>query len=134
MYEVSPDYGMITQAWNIYGFAIPIVQQFFGIQPYAAKKRVTIKLQMPEAWEEAALEDVIIVDNKISIFYKKSNGQITLKVVQSNPDWIVDIVFPRSKGKEHYKILKSTSEVKSKNDQYIISSKLASTELVVTLE
>ncbi|MCB0375975.1 MAG: glycogen debranching protein, partial [Sinomicrobium sp.] len=35
MYEVSPDYGMMTQAWNIYGFAIPIVQQFFGIKPQA---------------------------------------------------------------------------------------------------
>ena len=31
MYEVSPDYGMMTQAWNIYSFAIPIVQQFFGV-------------------------------------------------------------------------------------------------------
>ena len=134
MYEVSPDYGMIAQAWNIYGFAIPIVQQFFGIQPYAAQKMVTIQLQMPETWEEAALEDVIIADNKISIFYKKSNGQITLKVLQQNKDWKVDIIFPSNRGKERYKILKSPTAVKSFNDHFKISSKQASTELLISYE
>ena len=39
MYEVSPDYGMMTQAWNIYSFAVPIVQQHFGIQPQAQNKK-----------------------------------------------------------------------------------------------
>ncbi|MEN1785688.1 MAG: glycogen debranching protein, partial [Bacteroidota bacterium] len=29
MYEVSPDFGMMVQAWNIYSFAYPIVHQFF---------------------------------------------------------------------------------------------------------
>ncbi|HMQ91390.1 MAG TPA: hypothetical protein PKB07_27505, partial [Flavilitoribacter sp.] len=33
IYEVSPDFGMMTQAWTIYSFAVPIVQQFFGIRP-----------------------------------------------------------------------------------------------------
>ena len=32
IYEVSPDFGMMTQAWNLYSYAIPIVGQFFGIQ------------------------------------------------------------------------------------------------------
>ena len=31
MYEVSPDYGMMTQAWNVYAYGEPIVKQFFGI-------------------------------------------------------------------------------------------------------
>ncbi|MEB8328951.1 glycogen debranching protein [Flavobacteriaceae bacterium KMM 6897] len=134
MYEVSPDYGMIAQAWNIYGFAIPIIHQFFGIHPYAAQKKVTIQLQMPEAWNEAALEDVIIADNKISIFYKKSNGRISLKVLQQNPDWTVDIIFPSSKGKEQYKILKSPTAINSVNDHFEISSKQASTELLISYE
>ena len=33
IYEVSPDYGMVTQAWNMYSYAVPIIKQFFGIQP-----------------------------------------------------------------------------------------------------
>lgn len=134
MYEVSPDYGMIAQAWNIYGFAIPIVQQFFGIQPFAAQKKVTIELQMPEAWEEASLEDVIIADNKISVFYKKSNGQMSLNVLQQNENWTVDIIFPVRRGNKQYKILEGPATVKSVNDQFIISSKQASTELLISYE
>ena len=53
MYEVSPDYGMITQAWNIYSFAVPIVQQFFGIQPDAARKEVRIRPSMPSKWDKS---------------------------------------------------------------------------------
>ncbi|MFT7064708.1 MAG: glycogen debranching enzyme [Sediminicola sp.] len=134
MYEVSPDYGMIAQAWNIYGFAIPIIHQFFGIHPYAAQKKVTIELQMPEAWKEAALEDVIIANNKISIFYKKSNGRIALKVLQQNPEWTVHIIFPSSRGKEQYKIIKSPTAINSVNDHFEISSKQVSTELLISYE
>ena len=50
MYEVSPDYGMITQAWTIYGYAISIVEQFFGIQPDGATKTIYINPQMPSSW------------------------------------------------------------------------------------
>ena len=32
IYEVSPDYGMVTQAWNMYSYAVPIINQFFGIR------------------------------------------------------------------------------------------------------
>ena len=42
MYEVSPDYGMVVQALNIYSFAVPIVHQFFGIRPMASKKEICV--------------------------------------------------------------------------------------------
>ena len=58
MYEVSPDYGMIAQAWNIYSFAVPIIGQFFGIQPQAAQKEITIHPLMPREWDQAHLENV----------------------------------------------------------------------------
>ncbi|HEX9827726.1 MAG TPA: glycogen debranching protein, partial [Flavobacteriaceae bacterium] len=95
MYEVSPDYGMITQAWTIYGYAIPIIQQFFGIRPMASKKTVTIQPQMPKAWNTAALENVEIVDNSVSIFYNKIDGETKLKVQQSNTNWTLEIVIPK---------------------------------------
>ena len=87
MYEVSPDYGMITQAWNIYSFAIPVVKQFFGIEPNAAIKTVTINPQMPEEWNKAALENVIISDNEVSVYYEKTGTTVNLKVVKTNNDW-----------------------------------------------
>ncbi len=103
MYEVSPDYGMITQAWTIYGYAIPIIQQFFGIRPIASIKTVTIQPQMPTEWNNASLENVEIADNSVSVFYKRSNTEVDLKVVQTNTKWTLDIVIPKTNFK-NYKV------------------------------
>lgn len=94
MYEVSPDYGMMTQAWNIYSFAVPIVNQFFGINPMASQKTITISPQMPSEWNEASLENVEIADNNVSVYYKFSDESISLKVIQTNPEWEIIILFP----------------------------------------
>ncbi len=95
IYEVSPDYGMIVQAWNIYSYAIPIVQQFFGIQPMAHQKRVVIRPQMPKAWDEgASLENVKIADNTISIFYKNDTDGLQIEIQQSNPNWEIQLELP----------------------------------------
>ena len=101
MYEVSPDYGMITQAWTIYGYAIPIIQQFFGIQPMASKKIVSIKPQMPNSWNDASLENVEIADNSISVFYTKSNGELVFKVLQKNTNWTLIIIIPKTEFKSY---------------------------------
>lgn len=98
MYEVSPDYGMMAQAWNIYSYAIPIVNQFFGILPDAVHKKITIKPQMPSDWEIASLENVSVSNNTISIFYEKSTNGINFTVEQVNPDWTLDLVLPKMEG------------------------------------
>ncbi len=92
MYEVSPDYGMITQAWTIYGYAVPIVEQFFGIQPDGANKTIYINPQMPSSWDKASIEHVKIGDTEISVFYdvnQPSNN--TPKVVKHSGSWRVII-------------------------------------------
>ena len=91
MYEVSPDFGMMTQAWNIYSFAYPIIHQFFGIQPNAAQKEVVISPLMPDKWDEAALENVKMGDNEISVFYSKKNGNLEISAKQTNPEWLLKI-------------------------------------------
>lgn len=101
IYEVSPDYGMMTQAWNIYSYAVPIVHQFFGIQPDAAHKKVVIRPQMPTDWDVASLENVSISDNSISIYYDMSEGHLKLKVTQTQPDWTVEVRLP-NKASERY--------------------------------
>ncbi len=98
MYEVSPDYGMITQAWNIYSYAVPIVHQFFGVQPNAAAKKVTIRPQMPSAWNEASLENIQIADNEVSIYYTKTDSELNLTIKQTNPEWEITIVLPIEDG------------------------------------
>lgn len=88
MYEVSPDYGMFAQAWNIYSYAIPIVRQFFGVDPDAASKQIRIQTKMPTSWASASLENIPVGENSISIYYTKGeNQEIQLTVNQSQPDW-----------------------------------------------
>ena len=90
MYEVSPDYGMFAQAWNIYSYAVPIVRQFFGVEPDAASQTVSLQPNMPTDWNEASLKNVKVGDNVISIAYQKSStGEISLNVEQKNPGWTV---------------------------------------------
>lgn len=101
IYEVSPDYGMMTQAWNIYSYAVPIIQQFFGIHPDAANKKVTIKPQMPSKWDKASLENVVIADNNISVNYETPEGLKNIKVLNANSDWEITIELPNIDGNEY---------------------------------
>ncbi|HSI70802.1 MAG TPA: hypothetical protein VK941_11250, partial [Gillisia sp.] len=87
MYEVSPDYGMVVQAWNIYSFAVPIIKQFFGIDPMASEKKVTITPLMPSSWDEASLENVHIAENELDIIYKKKEGRLHIEINQKDPTW-----------------------------------------------
>ncbi len=90
MYEVSPDYGMITQAWNIYGYAVPIVEQFFGINPDPIAKTIYVNPKMPSSWTSGSLENVQVGDTVISIFYDNSKPKNdTLKVIKHSGSWQV---------------------------------------------
>ena len=123
MYEVSPDYGMISQAWNIYGFAIPIVQQFFGINPDAARKTVTVKPQMPKDWDDVALENVKIRDNAVSVFYTKTNNQIKLRVTQTQTDWTLKLILPKELDGKSFRNSSSSSQTTTDENNFILSGK-----------
>jgi glycogen debranching enzyme len=120
MYEVSPDYGMIAQAWNIYSFAVPIVQQFFGIQPDAAQKQIRIRPRMPEKWGEASLEEVQVAENKISVYYLNTETEIHIKVKQSSPGWKLIIEPPLIEDAE-IQVLQGTLQGSDK-EQIIVST------------
>lgn len=92
IYEVSPDFGMHTQAWNIYSYAYPIVRQFFGISPMASEKKVTINPLMPTEWNKANLENVVVGNNSISIQYARTKGGERLTITQT--DGSFKVVFP----------------------------------------
>ncbi len=124
MYEVSPDYGMMTQAWNIYSFAIPIVEQFFGIQPRAAKKQVVITPQMPDAWPTASLENVQMADNSISIFYTTAeNGETTITITQTNLEWEILLRLPEVKNGEACRVMRSSEAPIDKDGYFNFTSK-----------
>mgnify|MGYP005811295001 CR=1 FL=1 len=94
IYEVSPDYGMIAQAWNLYSYGVPIVTQFFGIQPDAGNKVIHIRPQMPSTWKEASIEKVVVGDNEISFRYSVTDGVLAMEVGQTQAKWGVSFEFP----------------------------------------
>jgi glycogen debranching enzyme len=90
MYEVSPDYGMMAQAWNIFSFAVPIVEQFFGISPMAAEKKIRIAPLMPSAWNRASLENVQVGPNELSVFFSRTTeGRVHIRAEQTLPGWVL---------------------------------------------
>lgn len=93
MYEVSPDFGMFTQAWNIYGVAVPIVNHFFGIQPKAYEKSVSISPRLPKEWKDVAITHVKIGDNTLSMAISIKNDSKEYHIQQTRVDWtiLVDI-------------------------------------------
>ena len=86
MYEVSPDFGMMAQGWNIYAVAVPIVDHFFGIKPFAHEKKVILKPQMPSQWNEAKLEKIRVGYNELTILFERKDNQETYKITQKL-DW-----------------------------------------------
>lgn len=93
IYEVSPDFGMITQAWNIYAYAVPIVTQFFGIQPQG-QKTVHLRPRFPSTWKEAAIRQVRVGENQLSMEYRETETEIVYTLTQTNPDYLI-IFFPK---------------------------------------
>ncbi len=119
MYEVSPDFGMMAQAWNIYSYAYPIVHQFFGMQPNAAAKEVVIAPQMPDKWKEASLENVKVGDNEISVFYNNSSDKLELKIKQTNAAWLVKLKLPKVKRKSE--VIVSKGQLSADNNNEVLS-------------
>lgn len=97
MYEVSPDFGMITQGWNIYAVALPIVNWFFGIQPNAADKKIILHPNMPSSWSDASLTNIRIGENELNVTFSREGDTLIYSISQKLPDW--EIVF-ESAGKK----------------------------------
>jgi hypothetical protein len=88
-YEVSPDYGMFVQGWNIRGIHTPLIHYFFGIDPLAYRKEITLRPNFPTAWAHASIADVIVGDNLLSMTYRRSSSGAEYTVKTSMPNWTV---------------------------------------------
>lgn len=91
MYEVSPDFGMVTQAWNIYGVAVPIVSYFFGIQPKAQEKTIYFSPNMPASWNGASIENVKVGNNSIGLVVNQKAYNKEYRIQQTEDEWVLMI-------------------------------------------
>ncbi|WKV13389.1 glycogen debranching protein [Marivirga harenae] len=96
MYEVSPDFGMMTQAWNIYAVAVPVVEEFFGIRPKAWKNEIIIKPNLPTDWKDVSLQNIRIGNNKLDISAKRVGNILEIRVSQLH-NWTIAFEFPEAK-------------------------------------
>jgi len=93
-YEVNPDYGMFVQAWNVKGINVPLIQYMFGVKPYAYSKTITLKPDMPSAWNFAKLDNLLVGNTKLSIDFKRQEGKQVYKITSSQDLWKIDFIIP----------------------------------------
>ena len=124
-YEVSPDYGMFVQAWNIRGINIPLIHYFFGIDPLAYKKEINLRPDFPDAWGNASIKDVIIGDNLLSVDYRKSGETKEYTVKMTKPLWNVKLYVGSCR-----KILLNGKNVKPQNGYIILKERLSSVRII----
>ena len=88
---------MFVQAWNITGLNIPLLQYFFGIDPQAYEKKITLRPNFPSTWKTASVKKVIIGDNLLSIQYTKNASAVSYHISLAKPGWQVNLVLPAAK-------------------------------------
>jgi len=96
MYEVSPDFGMMTQAWNIYAVAVPVVEEYFGIKPAAWKNEITIKPNLPSSWDDVSLNQIKVGNNLIDIQVKRIDKTLEFKISQLH-NWKINFEYAEAK-------------------------------------
>ncbi len=87
MYEVSPDFGMMAQAWNIYAVETPVISHFFGITPDAGGQTITVKPNMPQAWDKGSIANLKVGGNRLDLSIAKRKDSVTYTLSQTIPDW-----------------------------------------------
>lgn len=115
-YEVSPDYGMFVQAWNVNAFNIPIIHYIFGVDPFAYKREINIHPDIPTGWDFAKLENLLIGENSLSIDFKRENRSHVFTVESEKENWTI-----------YFKLPDNVSELKLNGEQ--MNSELKELEL-----
>ena len=125
MYEISPDYGMFVQAWNIRGLNIPLIHYFFGIDPLAYKKEINLKPNFPSAWKNASIKDVVIGDNLLSIAYRKLSAAKVYIIKITKPQWTVKLYVASAKN-----VLLNGKSIRPQNGYIILKEKESRIRLI----
>lgn len=97
MYEVSPDFGMVVQAWNGYGVHVPVITHFFGIKPKAYEKSIYISPCMPLGWKDTSIDNVRVGDNSFSLAINQKSDHKEYSIRQTLADWTVIVDVKNSK-------------------------------------
>lgn len=100
IYEVSPDFGMFSQAWNMYAFGEPIIKQFFGIKPFAHLKTIHVSPLLPSKIAEGKIEKVEIGNNTIDMSFIQKTESDSFEFEQKLAGWKIILFQPKGKYKK----------------------------------
>ncbi|MEQ8713659.1 MAG: glycogen debranching protein, partial [Cyclobacteriaceae bacterium] len=118
MYEVSPDYGQMVQAWNIYGVAVPIVNHFFGIKPIAHEQKVVIAPALPEKWGEASISNVVIGNTTLDFSYDQNSDTHNYRIEIADQTWTPLLIIPE--GQQKLRINGKNYDMSKRNSRSIL--------------
>ncbi len=96
IYEVSPDFGMFSQAWNLYAFGEPIIKQFFGIKPLAHLQKIHISPQLPTSLQQGKISKVLIGTNILNMEFAQNKSVDIYTLSQTNSNW--ELIFSQPLG------------------------------------
>jgi len=111
--EMMPDYGCPVQAWTMYGLATPLVTHVLGINPDAYNKSVLISPHLPTGWNKAAIYDLPVANNTISLSIEKNDGSTAYSLTSVAPDWMYTLKINGLMGKKYQlngKVITATAD------------------------
>lgn len=117
VYEVSPDYGMFVQAWNVTGINIPLIQYFFGVKPDALKKEIFIHVQMPASWPYATIKNLLIGNTKLSIDYTRKKNTVKCNIRLTEPGWKIHFITGPNAGG----VIINNRHLKHGNEEFLLT-------------
>lgn len=116
MYEVSPDFGMIAQAWNAYAVAVPIVNHMVGIKPEAYLKRIIFQPQLPASLDFIQMNQIQVGSNRLDVALTREEGGLSAVITQEDPTYAVSVAI------EGNLEFKADSVLKTKDAQSVLLS------------
>ncbi len=110
MYEVSPDFGMMAQAWNIYAVEKPVISHLFGIEPDAGNKQITLQPDFPSQWKQGSVENLKVGDNRISISVTVNGNEETYTIQQTKSDWKIVLPWKNASSGKMIKVIRVNNQ------------------------
>lgn len=79
---------------DFYGLSYPVVAYFFGIQPDAANKKITVRPRPPQAWGDMSIENVKVGNTYLSVKREKKGSAFAYTIMVEDPSWTVTFIPP----------------------------------------
>lgn len=78
--EALPDAWCFLQLWSNLGLVSPVIECFLGIQPRAAERVITIKPNLPSAWDWAEIKRLRVGDASFDIRIERADAGYRVEV------------------------------------------------------